>query len=152
MEDSHGFILHSQVMQKTTDDKVAVPMVKATKAKFPRFNACSFDKGFHSPANQIDLKALIEQVVLPKKGKLSKVDQVREYALEFKKAKKKHSAVESAINALEVHGLDKCLDHGIDAFERYVGLAVLSRNIQKLGTLKRDIERLRLLEQQKLAA
>ena len=64
-------------------------------------------------------------------------------------AKKQHSAVESAINALEVHGLDKCLVHGIDAFERYVGLAVLSRNIQKLGTIKRDKERLRLWEQQK---
>lgn len=153
MEDSHGFILHSQVMQKTTDDKVAVPMVKATKAKFPSFNACSFDKGFHSPANQTDLKALIEQVVLPKKGKLSKANQEREYAPEFKEAKKQHSAVESAINALEVHGLDKCLDHGIEAFERYVGLAVLSRNIQKLGTIKRDMERLKLLElQKKLAA
>jgi len=153
MEDSHGFILHSQVMQKTTDDKVAVPMVKATQAKFPSFNACSFDKGFHSPANQTDLKAVIEQVVLPKKGKLSKAEQEREYAPEFKQAKKQHSAVESAINALEVHGLDKCFDHGIDAFERYVGLAVLSRNIQKLGTIKRDRERLRLLEeQQKLAA
>jgi hypothetical protein len=153
MEDSHGFILHSQVMQKTTDDKVAVPMVKATQAKFPSFNACSFDKGFHSPANQTDLKAIIEQVVLPKKGKLSKADQDREYAPEFKQAKKQHSAVESAINALEVHGLDKCLDYGIDAFERYVGLAVLSRNIQKLGTIKRDMERLRLFnEQQKLAA
>jgi hypothetical protein len=153
MEDSHGFILHSQVCQKTTDDKVAVPMVKATRAKFPGFNACSFDQGFHSPANQTDLKAVIEQVILPKKGKLSKADQEREYAPEFKQAKKQHSAVESAINALEVHGLDKCLDHGIDAFERYVGLAVLSRNIQKLGTIKRDMERLRLLEeQQKLAA
>jgi hypothetical protein len=153
MEDSHGFILHSQVMQNTTDDKVAVPMVKATQAKFSGFNACSFDKGFHSPANQTDLKVFLEQVVLPKKGKLSKADQEREYAPEFKQAKKQHSAVESAINALEVHGLDKCLDHGIDAFERYVGLAVLSRNIQKLGTIKRDMERLRLLEeQQKLAA
>jgi hypothetical protein len=128
-------------------------MVKATQVKFSSFNACSFDKGFHSPANQTDLKVLIEQVVLPKKGKLSKTDQNREYTADFKQAKKQHSAVESAINALEVHGLDKCLDYGIDGFERYVGLAVLSRNIQKLGTIKRDIERLRLFsEQQKLAA
>ena len=37
MEDSHGFILHSRVCQKTTDDKVAVPMVEATKAQFPPF-------------------------------------------------------------------------------------------------------------------
>ena len=68
-------------------------------------------------------------------------------------AKRQHSAVESAINALEVHGLDKCPDYGIEAFERYVALAVLSRNIQKLGTIKRDKERLRrLIEKQKLAA
>lgn len=153
MEDSHGFILHSQVMQKTTDDKVAVTMVEATKAQFPSFNACSFDKGFHSPGNQKELQTLMDQVVLPKKGRLSKADQEREYAPEFVQAKKQHSAVESAINALEVHGLDKCPDHGIDAFERYVALAVLSRNIQKLGTIKRDRERQRLLlEKQKLAA
>src|SRR5664280_1198118 len=115
LEDSHGFILQSLVCQKTTDDKIAVPMVKATQEKFPSFKACSFDKGFHSPANQTDLKSLLDQVVLPKKGKLSKVDQAREYAPEFKQAKKQHSAVESAINALEVHGLDKCFDHGIEA-------------------------------------
>jgi hypothetical protein len=153
MEDSHGFILHSMVCQKTTDDKVAVPMVEATKAQFPSFNACSFDKGFHNPDNQKELKNHLDQVVLPKKGKLSKADQEREYAPEFMQAKQQHSAVESAINALEVHGLDKCPDHGIDAFERYVALAVLSRNIQKLGTIKRDKEQQRLLEEkQKLAA
>jgi hypothetical protein len=153
LEDSHGFILQSLVCQKTTDDKIAVPMVKATQEKFPSFKACSFDKGFHSPANQTDLKSLLDQVVLPKKGKLSKADQAREYAPEFKQAKKQHSAVESAINALEVHGLDKCFDHGIEGFERYVTLAVLSRNIQKIGTIIRDKERLRLFEeQQKLAA
>ncbi|MGR8998249.1 MAG: hypothetical protein ACU88J_04290 [Gammaproteobacteria bacterium] len=55
MEDRHGFILHSLVCQKTTGGKVAVPMVKATQAKIPSFNTCSFDKGFHSPANQTDL-------------------------------------------------------------------------------------------------
>ena len=153
MEDRHGFILHGQVMKKTTDDKVAVSMVTATKAQFPNLSACSFDKGFHSPANQTELKTLLDQVVLPKKGKLSKADQEREYAPEFKQAKKQHSAVESAINALEVHGLDKCPDHGIEAFERYVALAILSRNIQKVGVIIRDKERQRLLdEKQKLAA
>jgi transposase, IS5 family len=102
VEDSHSFILDSQVLQKTTDDKVAVPMVEATKAQFPNFKACSFDKGLHSPENQKELKTLIDPVVLPKKGKLSKADQEREYAPEFMQAKRQHSAVESAINALEV--------------------------------------------------
>jgi hypothetical protein len=45
--------------------------------------------------------------------------------------------VESAINALENHGLDRCLDHGIDGFKRYVSLAVLARNIQILGAKRR---------------
>jgi hypothetical protein len=130
VEDAHGFILHHRVMQHETDDKVALEMVNATQANFPSLNACSFDKGFHSLDNQRDLKDKLEQVVLPKKGKLSRVDQAREYADDFVQAKKKHSAVESAINALQVHGLDKCPDHGIDGFERYAALAVLSRNIQ----------------------
>ena len=91
-------------------------------------------------------------MTLPKKGKLSVKDQAREYAEEFKQAKKKHSAVESAINALQVHGLSLCRDHGIDGFERYTALAVLSRNIQKLGAIKRDMERDRLAKEQKKAA
>ena len=72
MEDSHGFILHSLICQKTTDDNVTVPMVEATKAPFPSFNACSFDKGFHSPDNQKELKSHIDQVGLPKKASYPK--------------------------------------------------------------------------------
>jgi len=152
MEDYHGFILHHKVMQKETDDKIAIEMVKMTQEKFPELNACSFDKGFHSKSNQIGLKEVLDEVTLPKKGKLSIKDQAREYAEEFKQAKKKHSAVESAINALQVHGLSQCRDHGIDGFERYTALAILSRNIQKVGAIKRDMERHRLAEEKKKAA
>ncbi len=151
MEDTRGFILHHRVMQKETDDKIALEMVTATQEKFPGFKACSFDKGFHSPDNQRELKEKLEQVVLPKKGRLSKVDKAREYADEFVHAKKKHSAVESAINALQVHGLNKCPDHGIEGFERYAALAVLSRNIQIIGGIVRDLERERLEEQKQAA-
>jgi transposase, IS5 family len=48
--------------------------------------------------------------------------------------------VESAINALEAHGLDRCPDHAIDGFKRYVGLAVVARNIQRLGAIVREQE------------
>ena len=152
VEDYHGFILHHKVMQKETDDKIAIGMVEATQAKFLAFNACSFDKGFHSKSNQSGLKEILDEVTLPKKGKLSVKDKEREYADQFKQAKKKHSAVESAINALQVHGLSQCRDHGIDGFERYTALAVLSRNIQKVGAIKRDMERQRLAKEKKKAA
>jgi hypothetical protein len=48
--------------------------------------------------------------------------------------------VESAINALEVHGLDKCPDHGLECFKRYVSLAVLARNIQRIAAVIREQE------------
>ena len=142
----------AEVTQNTTDDKVSVPMVQRLKHNFPVLMPVILTRVSQSGQSK-KLKNHLDQVGLPKKGKRSKAGQEREYAPEFMHAKRQHSAVESAINALEVHGLDKCPDHGIDAFERYVALAVLSRNIQKLGTIKRDEERQRLLiEKQKQAA
>ena len=141
LEDAIGFILHHKVMEKQTDDKVAIEMVTETQQGFPNLKGCSFDKGFHSPQNQEALKETLDCVVLPKKGRLSKADKEREYSEEFMNMRHQHSAVESAINALEVHGLDKCPDHGIKGFKRYVALAVLARNIQKLGAIKQNLER-----------
>jgi hypothetical protein len=149
MEDQYGFILHHNVMKKETDDQVAVRMVAETQARFAHFNGCGFDKGFHSPANQIELQKRLKHPVLPKKGRRNKEELKRERSEEFKADKRQHSAVESAINALEVHGLDKCPDHGIEGFERYVGLAVLSRNIQKLGAEIRKQEQLKNKRKQK---
>lgn len=140
VEDQHRFILHHQVMEKTTDDKIAVSLVEQTQTRFPALKAMSFDKGFHSPANQTDLKQRLDTVVLPKKGRLSEVDKARESAPEFVRLRRQHSAVESAINALSVHGLDKCSDHGIDGYKRYVALAVVARNIQRLGAVLREQE------------
>jgi hypothetical protein len=154
MEEQSGFILHHKVMQKQTDDQVAVPMVKETQERFPNLKSCSFDKGFHSPSNQENLRNLLDLSVLPKKGRLSPQDKEIEFSQEFVGARKKHSAVESAINALEVHGLDICPDQGIDGFKRYVALAVLGRNFQKLGSLiqKRELKRQKRREKLKKAA
>ena len=48
----------------------------------------------------------------------------------------------AAINALEHHSLDCCPDHGIDGFKRYVALAVLARNVQRLGAVLKEQEAL----------
>jgi transposase, IS5 family len=138
LEDQHGFILHHHVMENQTDDQVAVQMVDASKEKFPRLKACSFDKGFHSPNNQRDLRQRLDHVVLPRKGKLSVQNREIEKSAGFVASRKQHAAVESAINALENHGLDRCRDHGFHGFKRYVALAVLSRNIQKIGAAIRE--------------
>ncbi len=134
LEDSQGYILHHRVMQNETDNQIAREMVREALNKYPQLIACSFDKGFHSPVNQLELTKLLDRVVLPKKGRCNKKEQEKESSPEFRNSKRKHSAVESGINALEVHGLDKCLDHGLDGFKRYVALAVVARNIQKMGS------------------
>ncbi len=135
LEDQFGFILHYQVMQNQTDDQIAFSMVKESQDKFESLTTCSFDKGFHSPANQEELRKNLDFVVLPKKGKLSVEDKKHQYSEEFIGLRHKHSAVESGINALEVHGLDRCPDRGLESFNRYVALAVLGRNFQKLGAV-----------------
>jgi len=113
MEDLDRFILHHQVMEKISDEHVAVSMVDETKRRFPALRAVSMDKGFPSPGNQENLKSRLECVVLPKKGRPSQADKERVNEPEYIELHKQHSVVESAINALGVHGLDKCRDHGI---------------------------------------
>ncbi len=135
LEDQYQFILHHQVMQNQTDDQVTLEMVAQARKRFSHLSVCSFDKGFHSPANQSELKEMLDLVVLSRKGKLSKESQAIEQAPEFVKARRAHSAVESAINGLEVHGLDVCPDHGIIGFKRYVALAVVARNIHRIGAI-----------------
>lgn len=145
LEDQYQFILHHLVMQKQTDDQVAVPMVEGAKQRFPKLAACSFDKGFHSSANQIALPEHLTLVALPRKGKLSHSAQEIEQSANFINARRAHSAVESAINALEVHGLDICRDSGIVGFKRYVAWAVVARNIHRIGTLLWQQEQRRAL-------
>ena len=142
IEDQHRFILHHRVMQQEVDVDVAVRMIQETKQRFPQLSSCSFDQGFHSPGNQRELAGLLETVILPKKGRLSKTDQVRQQAVVFIQGRCQHAAVESAIHALEVHGLDRCPDGELPAFKRYVALAIVARNWQILGRYlqQQDIE------------
>ena len=141
VEDQHRFILHHRVMEKETDDQIAVTITQEARQRFPDLNSCSYDKGFHNATNRGELETILDRVVLPKKGKLSQQDKEREHSPEFIQERRRHSGIESAINAVENHGLDRCLDHGLEGFTRYVALAVVARNMQVLG---------RILQQKKL--
>jgi hypothetical protein len=145
LKDQFGFILHHLIMEQQTDDKVAVDMAQGAKDRFENLSGCSFDKGFYTPDNRGQLANILDYIIMPKKGRLSAKDKQFEHSEEFIESRRKHSAVESSINALENHGLDRCLDHGVHGFKRYVALSVLARNIQILGHLLQQKE----LKQQK---
>jgi hypothetical protein len=135
IEDQYQFILHHKVMQRLTDDKITLPITYETIEKFPLLTVCSYDKGFYTPLNKLNLQKKLDKVVMPKKGKLSSAEKKEESAEEFLKIKYQHSAVESAIGALDHCGLDKCRDHGIYRFKIYVALGILARNIHNLGNI-----------------
>ena len=149
VDDQYRFILHHRVMEQETDDQIAVFITQEARQRFPDLNSCSYDKGFHNATNRGELETLLDRVVLPKKGKLSQHDKEREHSLEFMQARRRHSGVESAINAVENHGLDRCLDHGLEGFKRYVALAVVARNMQVLGRILQQKELKRLKKRQR---
>ena len=123
-------------MDKQRDASQVEGLCERIKKNFPgkKIYSHSFDKGFWSKDNHATLKdAAIEQVILPKKGKHNKEDKARENNPTFKKLRNAHSAVESNINMLEHHGLNRCMDKGLPGFKRCVGLSVLAYNLHILG-------------------
>ena len=54
---------------------VAVPMIQETQALHPDFRVCSFDRGFHSPENRLQLDDMLDLNALPRKGRHSRADR-----------------------------------------------------------------------------
>jgi len=135
--DQYGFILTHKVMKKQQDVEVAVPMVKKIKKQYD-VESVSFDKGFWSPSNKEQIEKMIEIVVMPKKGKLNKQDSENERSKTFRQLRNQHSAIESNINSLEHHGLNRCPDKGLKNFKKYTALGILSYNLHLLGKLLID--------------
>ena len=135
LEDQHPFILDWQLQWHGGDVDVAVPLVVACQAQYPELRGCSFDRGFHSPANQQQLATMLEHVALPAKGRGTEASRAREGAASFVARRRRHPGVESAIHALESHGLERVRTHGREGFERTVGISILAANLHRLGPL-----------------
>lgn len=136
--DQYHFIVDYKVMEAEKDASQISDLTERLKTKFvgKMIFSHSFDKGFYSSVN---LEALqqsgIEHVILPKRGRLNKEDKERESAKKFKELRHAHSAVESNINMLEHHGLNRCMDKGLHGYKRCVGLSVLAYNLHQLGNV-----------------
>jgi hypothetical protein len=149
--DQYGFIVHHRIMEKEQDVDVAIPIVDELLSHWA-VKSISFDKGFWSKANYLDLASKVKHLIMPKKGKLNKEEKAREHDPEFIKNRKKHSAIESDINSLEHHGLNRCPDRGKKNFRRYAALGVLSLNLHRLGNILVAEDRLREKQLQNQAA
>jgi len=93
----------------------------------------SFDKGFTRTEDRELLSLYVPTVVMPKRGKKNAGERERESDKKFVALRQQHSAVESEINSLEHHGLNRCLDVGLPGYRRYVGYGVMSYNLHVIG-------------------
>jgi len=138
--DQWGFIMDHLVVEKQADVSLAIPLADRLLSRYGEgiIKSISFDKGFYKKENKELLSLRIPTVIMPKKGKKNQAEQEEESSKTFKKLRHKHSAVESDINRLEHHGLDRCPDKGLNAFKRYCALGVLAANLHKLGNVLQE--------------
>jgi IS5 family transposase len=151
--DRYQFIVDYKVMEKQKDASQVSSLCERIKKNFPgkKVYSHSFDKGFWSKDNQTTLQdAAIEQVILPKRGRHNKEDKARESSATFKKLRNAHSAVESNINMLEHHGLNRCMDKGLRNYKRCVGISVLAYNLHILGNVLKAKELAQEAKREKL--
>lgn len=95
----------------------------------------SADRGVYSPDNEpYAHQKGVKRVVLPKPGYKSK--ERREYEAQswFKPGRWFQAGVEGRISVgKRKHGLDCCLDHGQDGFDKWVGWGIIANNLTVMG-------------------
>ena len=138
IEDGAGFVCHYAVLPHgALDREVVVEQLRQTQDRLGgRIRSASFDRGFHSPENQRRLAELVAQPCLAAQGPLQSARQQHEATVEFRRARRRHPGIESAIGALQSgNGLERCRDRTFGGYCRYVGLGILGRNLHVLGRL-----------------
>jgi hypothetical protein len=143
--DQHELIQHYATPTGADVDQ-SVPVADRLLGRYgsAQIASLSFDKGFTRAVDRELIGLYIPQVIMPKRGKKTAAETALEHARRFVELRRAHSAVESDINSLEHHGLNRCLDQGLAGFQRYAGYGVLAYNLHVIGR--------RLLVQQRMAA
>jgi IS5 family transposase len=138
IEDAAGFVVDYQVVANgVLDQDLVVPVMKKLQKRFAgKIESASFDRAFHTPANQEELADIVKHPCIAAKGQEQGRTQHQKGTVAFRKARQNHPGVESAIGALQAgNGLKRCRDRSQRGYERYVALGILGRNLQTLGKL-----------------
>lgn len=95
----------------------------------------SADRGVYSPENEsYAYRKGVKRVVLPQPG--HKSEERRQYEAQgwFKRGRRFHAGVEGRISVHKrKHGLDRCLDHGLDGLDKWVGWGIIAGNLTVIG-------------------
>lgn len=138
VEDAVGFICHYEVMTNgALDQEMVVPVMTKLQKRFAgKIERASFDRAFHTSENQKKLAEIVTHPCIPKKGQSLGRQQQEDATVTFRRTRRNHPGIESAIGALQSgNGQERCRDKSKEGYERYVGLGILGRNLQVLGKL-----------------
>jgi hypothetical protein len=128
-----NLIIDYLVMDHLSDSESVQDLCDRITEKIKNIKSWSFDKGFYSKKNKEYLAKVVENLIMPKKGKRNATETEEERAKSFKLWRNKHSAVESNVNELEHCGLDRCPDRGYKNFQRYIAMGVTAYNLRRIG-------------------
>lgn len=137
-EDGAGFISHYHLMDRQAQDKEVIvnETKRAQEVHQGQIEDASFDRGFYSEENKQQLAVIITYPCLPPRHPQQFAKWLSEASIRFRKSRQSHPGIESAIGALQDgNGLKRCRDRTEHGLERYLGLAVLGRNLHVLGKL-----------------
>ena len=133
--DQHQLIQDYDVAAGVADVDRSVPVADRLLGRYGAGSVASlsFDQGFTREEDRALLSLYVPAVVMPKRGKKNAAELERESDKKFVALRQQHSAVESEINSLEHHGLNRGLDVGLPGYLRYVGYGVLSYHLPVIG-------------------
>ncbi len=137
-EDAAGFISHYHLMHRDAQDKdvIVAQTRQAQKLHNGEITEASFDRGFYSTENEEQLSNIVSHVCVPPRHPKQYAERLSSASVQFRRARQRHPGIESAIGALQSgNGLKRCRDHSEVGLERYIGLAILGRNLQVLGKI-----------------
>lgn len=137
-EDAAGFISHYHLMgREVSDADVVVDQTRIAQQRHRgEIEDASFDRGFFSEDNSNTLSPIIDHLCMPPRHRNAYSEFMKTATLRIKQSRQRHSGIESAIGALQSgNGLDRCRDRTETGLDRYLGLAILGRNMHVLGKL-----------------
>jgi len=137
-EDGAGFISHYHLMDREAlDADVIVDQTREAQKKHQgAIKTASFDRGFYTSENEEQLSKIVDEPCVPPRHPQQYAERLANGSVEFHRLRQRHPGIESAIGALQSgNGLKRCRDRSEIGFERYLGLAILGRNIHVLGKL-----------------
>jgi IS5 family transposase len=132
-----GIVTRWQVLEgNPNDDQQWLPSLEHHIERFSRPpNQMSADRGVHSPHNeQIAMERGVKRVILPQPGRKSEARKQHEKQRWFQQGRRWHVGVEGRISVLKRRNeLDRCRDHGIQGFDRWIGWGVIASNLLVVG-------------------